>query len=243
MPMQAIVTKATAVYDAVGSIPADKASFATVIQPLIDIDVSLEAATSSVTFVKDVSTDAAVRTAAAAAQSALSAFEVKAGMRLDVFQSLKAAAATLDLPSLAPEVARFVERSLRDFRRRGLDLPEDKRKEIEATKTIISDKCIAYQRDLAEYDLKLYFTLEVRAMPCPLYSTLYLTHTHTIVTDHSMGLGHTCGIEWCLTSGCPPCLLPCRFLHHCSPFAGAERHAPGLYRCPRGSPCRCTRCA
>jgi len=47
----------------------------------------VEARNSSATFDKNVSTDKEVRDAAAAAQpeAALSAFEVKAGMRIDVY--------------------------------------------------------------------------------------------------------------------------------------------------------------
>lgn len=72
-----IVSKATQVLDEVGACTGPQCTFATVVDPLMRLDADIEAATSSVTFVKDVSTDAAVRDAAAAAQSALSAFEVK----------------------------------------------------------------------------------------------------------------------------------------------------------------------
>lgn len=72
-----IVAKATQVLDKVGACTGAACTFENVVDPLMRLDAEIEAATSSVTFVKDVSTDGAVRDAAAAAQSALSAFEVK----------------------------------------------------------------------------------------------------------------------------------------------------------------------
>lgn len=74
----AIIEKATDVLDAVGRTEGPACTYDSVVAPLIKLDVDIEASISSVTFAKDVSPDADVREAAAEAQSALSAFEVKA---------------------------------------------------------------------------------------------------------------------------------------------------------------------
>jgi Zn-dependent oligopeptidase len=164
---EAIIRDCTAVLDRVGALaaaPESELSFSAVIAPLIALDRDVEARNSSATFVKNVSTDKEVRDAAAAAQAALSAFEVKAGMRTDVFFAVSRYAAKAatggELAALPAEERRFVERALRDFRRRGLHLPEPTRKQVEALQTRISDLCVAFQQTLAEDATKLYFTAE-----------------------------------------------------------------------------------
>jgi len=164
---EAIIRDCTTVLDRVGALaaaPESELSFSAVIAPLIALDRDVEARNSSATFVKNVSTDKEVRDAAAAAQAALSAFEVKAGMRIDVYGAVSRYAAKAatggELAALPAEERRFVERALRDFRRRGLHLPEATRRQVEALQTRISDLCVAFQQTLAEDATKLYFTAE-----------------------------------------------------------------------------------
>ena len=157
----AVIAASTAQLDAVA---VSAPTWGAAIAPLVTMDRDLEARTSAVTFLKDVSTDKAVRDASTAACATLSAYEVAAGMRLDVFKAVKAyaeaAAQTAPAGTLDPEAARFVERTLRDFRRRGLDLPEATRKEVEALRTKISAIQVAFAQTLAEDDTKLAFSAE-----------------------------------------------------------------------------------
>jgi len=98
----------------------------------------VEPRTSSLTFLKHVSVSKEVRAAAGAAQSQLSAFEVEAGMRVDVYNAVAAyVAANPDLAAagLDAEARRFVERTMRDYKRRGLALPEATRERVKAIKT------------------------------------------------------------------------------------------------------------
>jgi hypothetical protein len=132
-----------------------------VVAPLAALDRDVEARTSAATFLKDVSTDKAVREASAAAQAALSAFEVKAGMRLDVYEAVKAYRETHfpgEKGAMDAEARRFVERTMRDYRRRGLSLPPETRAELEAIRTRMSAACVAFQQTLAEDATKLAFT-------------------------------------------------------------------------------------
>ena len=104
------------------------------------------------------STDAGVREASTAASTALAAFEVQASMRTDVAAAVAAFAATPDASALTGEVSRFVSRTLRDHRRRGLHLPAEDQEKIRALRTKISDLCIEFQTDLGAVTTELTFS-------------------------------------------------------------------------------------
>lgn len=155
---------------------ASSCTWPAVIAPLAEVDRDVEPATSSITFLKDISVDKAVRAAASAAQAALSAWEVKAGMRKDVYDAVRAYHEThfaTDKPAMDAEAVRFVERTMRDYRRRGLALPDDKRAQVEALRTRMSALCVEFQQRLAEEDTKLYFTAaELAGMPADFIESL-----------------------------------------------------------------------
>ena len=161
-----LVAASESILDAVASHGGASATWENVMAPLASIERDAEPLASSVTFVKDVSTDERVRAAATAARAELRAYEVKAGMRRDVFLAVKAFAEAADLSSLDDEARRFVERTLRDYRRRGLDLSDDARARIEALRTRISAVSVAFGQALAEDSTKLAFSRdELRGMP------------------------------------------------------------------------------
>jgi Zn-dependent oligopeptidase len=87
---------------------------------------------TSITFVKNVSSSKEVRDAAAEAQTTLSAFDVKSGMRMDVYEAVKHYAEVVNpsLEGLDEESKRFVTRTIRDYRRKGLHLSEASRKQV-----------------------------------------------------------------------------------------------------------------
>lgn len=166
-----LMSKQKAVLDAVASAPVK--DWASVMLPLATLDRDLEAVTASITFLKDVSTSEAVRDAAAAAQSKLSAFEIEQGMRLDVYQSVQAFASNTDMSGFDAESKRLVERTIRDGVRKGLNRPEEVREQIKTLRTRISDQSIKYQKALGEIDTKLSFTRQQLAgLPEPFIASL-----------------------------------------------------------------------
>lgn len=171
-----LIQKADKILDGIAT--ATLPNWSSVLGPLAALDRDLETETCVLTFLKDVSTDEQVRAASAAAQSMLSAWEVSAGMREDVYlnvtksiQSLgidttsnggnicitpeQSAAANLDV-----EATRFIERTLRDYRRKGLHLSKEIRDELTGVRTAISDLCIQFQQTLGEWNVTLAFTKE-----------------------------------------------------------------------------------
>jgi Zn-dependent oligopeptidase len=145
---QAMIIEADTILDAIAACSGAACTWDNVISPLAAMERDAEARTVSLTFVKNVSVQKDVRTAAAAAQAELSAWEVKAGMREDVFRAVKQFAASANMTSMDAEGRRFVERTLRDYRRRGLDLAALERAQIEAIKTRLSDIAVAFQQAL-----------------------------------------------------------------------------------------------
>jgi hypothetical protein len=115
---------------------------------------------TNVSFLGHVSADKAVRDAATELTKALSEFEVSQGMRVDLFQSLQKFADTAEGKALSGEAARFVEHTLRDFRRNGLALPLDKRTRIEEIKKRMSGLGIQFSKNLGEENTKYSLTRE-----------------------------------------------------------------------------------
>ncbi len=142
--VQGVIAQAKTVLDAVGAHSTGaEATFSAVIAPLAALERDLEGQTAAITFLKDVSTDKAVRDASSAAQAALSAFDVEAGMREDVYAAVCAFSKSPEAEGLDAEAARWVSRALRDYTRRGLDKDKETREKIKETLVKISDKCSA----------------------------------------------------------------------------------------------------
>lgn len=100
---------------------------------------------------KDLHTDPAVRSAAAQAEEQAGRFLVKVGARRDLFRAVKAWA---DGPGrgakLSPEQSRLLELMLRDFRRNGLELPDDKLARLVEIRTRLTELSTEFQRHLNE---------------------------------------------------------------------------------------------
>lgn len=163
-----VIARSTAVLDAVAAACATP-TLESVIAPLARLDLEVEPLTA-VTFLRHASTDAALRDAASAAHVKLEAFNVAAGMREDVYRAVKAfAAAHPDYTTtLDRETARFVERTLRDYRRRGLELDPAKRARVQELRTKATELCERFTREVAESTSarKLYFPpTALRGMP------------------------------------------------------------------------------
>ncbi|KJE96939.1 thimet oligopeptidase 1 [Capsaspora owczarzaki ATCC 30864] len=153
-----VAAKFRNVYDVAASVPADKATFATVIQPIGDAWASLSAASEYCQFPRHMSPIKAVRDASAEACKMLSALNVELGMRVDVYNAVLAVSKKNE--ALEPEQRRYLDRMLRDFRRNGLHLPEDQRAEIKKIQEEISELAIKFSTNLTEIKTKLPFTKE-----------------------------------------------------------------------------------
>lgn len=109
-------------------------------------------------FMADVSTDAAEREAGREAQNALSNWFDRFGQNGEVFRALQELAKLN--PEMTAEQQRYFDEMMRDFKRAGLDLPEEKRSRLaeidEEMNTLGSD----FRRNIADDETQILLTAE-----------------------------------------------------------------------------------
>jgi len=143
----------------IAALKPEECNFESVLRAMANIDLSSEIKLNPVDFMQYVSTDKAVRDAAVGSSKSQD-YGIGAGMRMDVFESLKHAEKNTDVSKLTAEEKRFLEKELLDRKRAGLDLPEDKRETLMAKKKEISELCIEFNKNCNEENGKLEFTAE-----------------------------------------------------------------------------------
>ena len=89
-------------------------------------------ASGAYAFMAYVSADDGVRETARDWDEKLSKYAVDLGFREDLYQAIKQYAATSEAAALEGEEKRLLERTLRDYRRNGFDLPPEKRAQVQA---------------------------------------------------------------------------------------------------------------
>ena len=124
---------------------ADPPTFATVIKPLmLAPNYKTNPFVCASKFLQHGSPDAALREAAEAAGKKFAAFKAAARTRSDVFDKVQAFAATPEAKSLGPYEAHYVEALLADFRRGGLALTPDGRKELQRLLDADAEACAGF---------------------------------------------------------------------------------------------------
>lgn len=123
------IASANREYDAIGKLTAGQVTFANAIEALDDIDARIEQVVGRINVLQEAHPDPAMREAAFDAVQKLQEWSVGLDYRRDVYQAVKAFAATN--AELAGEDQRLFNDTLRDYKRAGLDLPETKRADVE----------------------------------------------------------------------------------------------------------------
>jgi thimet oligopeptidase len=115
--------------DEIGKQDSSKVTFKSTVVALDDLSWAAGNAASRAVVTKESSTDPKVRDAAENAVKIFQDWAVGIDYREDVYKALKAFADTK--PKLSGEDKKLFDETMRDYRRAGLDLPPDKRKEVE----------------------------------------------------------------------------------------------------------------
>jgi thimet oligopeptidase len=102
-------------------------------------------------FMGQVHTDSAVRDAGNEAEERLNKWRVAVVFRRDLFEAVRAFAATEEADQLTGESRRLLDFWLRDFRRAGHELPAEDRAELERLRTRLVEVEVAFQRNVNEY--------------------------------------------------------------------------------------------
>ena len=127
--MKNAIAKANASLDRIGAQDAGKVTFKSTVVALDDLTYEAGLAANRASLIKETNTNPAMRTAAENAVKAFQDWAVGVDYREDVYKAIKAFADTH--PKLSGEDEKLLKEMLRDYRRAGLELPPDKRKEVE----------------------------------------------------------------------------------------------------------------
>jgi thimet oligopeptidase len=123
------IAKAKTSLDRIGAQDPGKVTFKSAVVALDDVTYEAGLAANRATLIKETNTNPAMRTAAEKAVKAFEDWAVGVDYREDVYKAIKAFADTH--PKLSGEDEKLLKETMRDYRRAGLELPPEQRKEVE----------------------------------------------------------------------------------------------------------------
>jgi thimet oligopeptidase len=151
----AIATANTAL-DQIGQQDLAKVTFKSTIVALDDLGYQARLAANKATIIKETNTSAAMRIAAESAVKLFQDWAVGIDYREDVYKAIKAFEKTN--PKLSGEDAKLLKETLRDYRRAGLDLPPEKRQEVEKLRKDLSKLGTDFDSNIVEVQAPVVFT-------------------------------------------------------------------------------------
>src|SRR6266403_286374 len=134
--MKDAIAKANSALDQIGAQDLSKVTFKSTVVALDDLGYQAANAANKATIIKETNTNPAMRTAAENAVKTYQEWAVGIDYREDVYKAIKAFADTH--PKLTGEDEKLLKETMRDYRRAGLELPPDQRKEVEQLRKELS---------------------------------------------------------------------------------------------------------
>ena len=134
--MNNAIAKANAALDQIGRQDLSKVTFKSTVVALDDVGYEAANAANKATIIKETNTNPAMRTAAENAVKTYQEWAVGIDYREDVYKAVKAFADTH--PKITGEDEKLLKETMRDYRRAGLELPPDQRKEVEQLRKELS---------------------------------------------------------------------------------------------------------
>ncbi|MGA2245875.1 MAG: M3 family metallopeptidase [Verrucomicrobiota bacterium] len=158
------IAEGNAALDGIGQLRSSEANFHNTIRELDDIRYLIQCASDRLGLIEQTSTNAAVRDAATDAIKKLSDWEVGTDYREDVYAAVKAYADTQ--PVLEGEDKKLFDETTRDYRRAGLDLPKDRRAEVEKLRKELTGLETDFENNVTKATRSLTFTkTELEGVP------------------------------------------------------------------------------
>src|SRR5246127_3721728 len=154
--MKNAIAKANAALDRIGAQDPGKATFKSTVVALDDVTYEAGLAANRATIIKETNTKPAMRTAAENAVKAFQDWAVGIDYREDVYKAVKAFADTH--PKLSGEDEKLLKETLRDYRRAGLELPPDQRKEVEELRKELSKLRTDFDTNIVKANAPVIFT-------------------------------------------------------------------------------------
>ncbi len=134
--MKNAIAKANAALNQIGAQDPGKVTFKSTVVALDDVTYEASLAANRATLIKETNTNPAMRTAAENAVKAFQDWVVGVDYREDVYKAIKTFADTH--PKLSGEDEKLLKETLRDYRRAGLELRPEQRKEVEELRKELS---------------------------------------------------------------------------------------------------------
>ena len=127
--MKDAIAQGNGALDQIAAQDPAKVTFKSTVVALDDLTYPVSVAANKATIIKQTNTNAAMRAAGENAVKVFQEWAVGIDYREDVYKAIKAFADTH--PKLSGEDEKLLKETLRDYRRAGLELSPDKRKEVE----------------------------------------------------------------------------------------------------------------
>ena len=158
------IKRGNAALDAIGRLDRKKVTFQNTVVALDDLAYEANNVGNKATIIKQANTDPKMRAAAEKAVKAMNDWFVGIDYREDVYKSIKAFAETN--PQLTGEDKKLLDETMRDYRRAGLALPPEKRKEVEQLRKQLAKLGTDFDTNIANAKRPVVFTkAELEGMP------------------------------------------------------------------------------
>ncbi len=154
--MKDAIAKANAALDQIGAQDLGKVTFKSTVVALDDATYQAGIAANKAAIIKETNTNPAMRTAGENAVKAFQEWAVGIDYREDVYKAIKAFADTH--PKLTGEDEKLLKETLRDYRRAGLELPPDQRREVEQLRKELSKLGTDFDTNIVKANAPVMFT-------------------------------------------------------------------------------------
>jgi thimet oligopeptidase len=154
------IAAADRIVAAVVTVPDAERTYANTLLPLEDVSDLTVSAFGRYAFMRHVTTDAEVRAAAQACEEALEKHGIELSFREDLHAAVKAFAASAEAAALTGERQRLLDKTLRDYRRNGFDLPAEQRERVKQLKERLVELDIAFSRNIDSWEDAILVTRE-----------------------------------------------------------------------------------
>ena len=158
LSIDAAIKQANEAVAAIVAVPDNQRTFQNTLGAIDDLAARFESSVSMLIFMSNVHPDASVRAASEAAEQQANDFLIDLGKREDLYRAVKAYAATN--PKLEGEQKRFMEFTLRDYRRAGMDLSPEQRARLSEVQKEIGKLGIGFSKNIAEDESVVLLTPE-----------------------------------------------------------------------------------
>jgi len=150
------IDTANAALDHIGAQDPGKVTFKSTVVALDDLAYQANLAANRTVIIKEANTSKPMREAAETAVKTFQDWAVGVDYREDVYRAIKAFEKTK--PKLTGEDKKLLQETLRDYRRAGLDLPKDKREEVERLRKELAKAGTDFSTNIAETQSPVIFS-------------------------------------------------------------------------------------